>query len=216
MNTSPLLRQQCGARSAAFSGLSACPRDAAARSSASAATSAPLRCSFGASDGLSAAASRSSGKRAHRLARRAFNVVAQAAGDKMVVSITGAQRSVPSKPVLRSAQGMRLARHGSHSMGSEPGERSLPVLRRAYLTLSARGMLCMDCAGATGLVGSRLAAKLAAQGHRVRVLTRDVSSARSKMAGYAGLEFYGPAEWAKAIAGSTGVVNLAGEPIATR
>lgn len=77
-------------------------------------------------------------------------------------------------------------------------------------------MLCMHCAGATGLVGSRLAAKLAAQGHRVRVLTRDVSSARSKMAGYAGLEFYGPAEWAKAIAGSTGVVNLAGEPIATR
>jgi uncharacterized protein YbjT (DUF2867 family) len=32
--------------------------------------------------------------------------------------------------------------------------------------------------GATGLIGSRLTAKLAAQGCRVRALTRDPSSAR--------------------------------------
>ncbi|KXZ41576.1 hypothetical protein GPECTOR_383g186 [Gonium pectorale] len=69
--------------------------------------------------------------------------------------------------------------------------------------------------GATGLVGSRLTAKLVAAGHKVRVLTRSISSARSKLS-YPGLEFFGPADWAKAVEGATGVVNLAGEPIATR
>lgn len=69
--------------------------------------------------------------------------------------------------------------------------------------------------GATGLVGSRLAAKLAAAGHKVRVLTRNPSSARSKLT-YPGLEFFGPNDWARGVEGATGVVNLAGEPIATR
>ncbi|KAG2487483.1 hypothetical protein HYH03_013904 [Edaphochlamys debaryana] len=69
--------------------------------------------------------------------------------------------------------------------------------------------------GATGLVGSRLVAKLAAAGHKVRVLTRNPASARSKLS-YPGLEFFGPADWARGVEGATGVVNLAGEPIATR
>ncbi|GAX78715.1 hypothetical protein CEUSTIGMA_g6153.t1 [Chlamydomonas eustigma] len=69
--------------------------------------------------------------------------------------------------------------------------------------------------GATGFVGSRLTAKLASQGHKVKVLTRDVSKAKSKLP-YPGVEVFGPADWSKAIAGATGVVNLAGEPIATR
>ncbi|GLC58664.1 hypothetical protein PLESTB_001385800 [Pleodorina starrii] len=69
--------------------------------------------------------------------------------------------------------------------------------------------------GATGLVGSRLVAKLAAAGHKVRVLTRNPASARSKLS-YPGLEFFGPSEWRRGVEGASGVVNLAGEPIATR
>lgn len=70
-------------------------------------------------------------------------------------------------------------------------------------------------AGATGLVGSRLAAKLAAQGNKVRVLTRNVSSAKAKLQ-YPGLEFYSLAQITEAVKGADAVVNLAGEPIGTR
>eukprot|EP00798_Chlamydomonas_sp_ICE-L_P004377 gene4377-14502_t len=69
--------------------------------------------------------------------------------------------------------------------------------------------------GATGLVGSRLVAKLASKGHKVKVLTRNTSSAKSKLP-YPGVEFVAPSNWATALSGCTGVVNLAGEPIATR
>jgi NAD dependent epimerase/dehydratase family enzyme len=74
---------------------------------------------------------------------------------------------------------------------------------------------CQLLAGATGLVGSRLAAKLAAQGNKVRVLTRNVNSARSKLQ-YPGLEFYSLAQINEAVKGADAVVNLAGEPIGTR
>lgn len=70
---------------------------------------------------------------------------------------------------------------------------------------------CPAATGATGLVGSRLVARLAAQGHAVRVLTRNVGAARAKLP-YGRLQFYGPTEWAAAINGATGVVNLAGKP----
>ncbi len=63
--------------------------------------------------------------------------------------------------------------------------------------------------GATGLVGSRLVARLAAQGHSVRVLTRNVGAARSKLP-YGRLEFYAPTDWPRAFAGANAVVNLAG------
>ena len=65
------------------------------------------------------------------------------------------------------------------------------------------------------MVGSRLTAKLAAQGHKVLALTRNTASAKAKLP-YPGVEVVGPNGWAEAVAGSTGVVNLAGEPIATR
>jgi len=70
-------------------------------------------------------------------------------------------------------------------------------------------------AGATGLVGSRLAAKLASQGNKVRVVTRNVNSAKSKLQ-YPGLEFYSLSQIADAVRGADAVVNLAGEPIGTR
>lgn len=70
--------------------------------------------------------------------------------------------------------------------------------------------------GATGLIGSRLTAKLASQGNSVRVLTRDVASARAKLP-YPRLTFHGPEDaWASAVAGADAVVNLAGTPIGTR
>jgi len=99
---------------------------------------------------------------------------------------------------------------------SEPARR-----RRALVECQAQGgngnsqKLVIAITGATGLVGSRLASKLAAQGHKVRVLTRNVNSARTTLP-YPGLEFFNQAQWAQAIKGCTGVVNLAGEPIATR
>ncbi len=58
-------------------------------------------------------------------------------------------------------------------------------------------------------MGSRLAAKLASQGHGVRVLTRDVGGARGKLP-YGRLEFFGSADWQRGLSGATGVVNLAG------
>lgn len=69
--------------------------------------------------------------------------------------------------------------------------------------------------GGTGLVGSRLVAKLTSQGNRVKVLTRDVAKARRKLT-YSNIEFVGPEAWEPALSGCYGVVNLAGEPIATR
>jgi hypothetical protein len=87
-----------------------------------------------------------------------------------------------------------LARHPAH---------------QSHLTVTT------SCAGATGLVGSRLAAKLASQGNKVRVVTRNVNSAKSKLQ-YPGLEFYSLAQIADAVTGSDAVVNLAGEPIGTR
>lgn len=70
--------------------------------------------------------------------------------------------------------------------------------------------------GATGLVGSRLVSRLSAQGHTVRILTRNVDKARSQLP-YARLQFYNiQRQLSDALKGATGVVNLAGEPIATR
>ena len=49
----------------------------------------------------------------------------------------------------------------------------------------------------------------------MKVLTRDVDRARSKLL-EPGLEFVRLQDWEDAIPGCSGVVNLAGEPIATR
>lgn len=69
--------------------------------------------------------------------------------------------------------------------------------------------------GATGLIGTRLVEELQKSGYKVRVLTRNPSSARSKLR-YPGLEFFAPTQWPSAVRGTRAVVNLAGEPIATR
>lgn len=75
--------------------------------------------------------------------------------------------------------------------------------------------------GATGFVGSRLVERLHKQGHQVLVLTRNPSATQKVFpnSAFPNLEIIGytPTEsgfWQQALAGSHGVVNLAGEPIA--
>ncbi len=77
--------------------------------------------------------------------------------------------------------------------------------------------------GATGLVGSRLVAKLNQEGHQILVLTRNPNKAQKVFpaSAYSQLEIvqYTPqesGEWQKSISGCDAVVNLAGEPIAER
>lgn len=71
--------------------------------------------------------------------------------------------------------------------------------------------------GATGLIGSRLLAALAARGDEVRVLSRDPEGARERL----GIEAVSwdpesePAP-AAALSGADAVVHLAGEPVAQR
>lgn len=64
-------------------------------------------------------------------------------------------------------------------------------------------------------MGSRLTAKLAAKGYTVHALTRNPQTAKGKLP-YAGVRCVGPADWERAMEGAYGVVNLAGEAIATR
>ncbi|CAG9461846.1 unnamed protein product [Pedinophyceae sp. YPF-701] len=84
------------------------------------------------------------------------------------------------------------------------------------MATGADGKMTVAITGGTGLVGTRLTQRLAAEGHAVRILTRNPDSARTKFAGVRNVSCHAPSEWAAAIKGSTGVVNLAGEPIATR
>lgn len=69
--------------------------------------------------------------------------------------------------------------------------------------------------GATGLIGQRLVEILISEGYNVRVLTRNPAAAKTKLK-IPGLQFASPVQWKSAIHGSKAVINLAGEPIATR
>jgi uncharacterized protein (TIGR01777 family) len=71
-------------------------------------------------------------------------------------------------------------------------------------------------AGATGLIGTRLVEMLIQQGYAVRVLTRNPSSAKAKLGSFPQVAFAGPTQWKSAIKGCYAVINMAGEPIATR
>ncbi len=67
--------------------------------------------------------------------------------------------------------------------------------------------------GATGFIGSRLVARLAERGGRVRILTRDPQRAKQR---FPQTQVFPVAALAEAVEGCTGVVNLAGEPIIGR
>lgn len=77
-------------------------------------------------------------------------------------------------------------------------------------TLGSQGTVAIT--GGTGFIGSKLVSQLLTLGYRVKVLTRNVGSARSKLP-YAGVEYVGPAQWAAAVRGCTAVVNLAGAAV---
>ncbi len=73
-------------------------------------------------------------------------------------------------------------------------------------------------AGATGFVGPRLVERLQEEGHQVLVLVRHRSKAQAQFPKAEVVEYTpkssGP--WQQSISGCDGVVNLAGEPLATR
>lgn len=83
-----------------------------------------------------------------------------------------------------------------------------------------QGRLVVAITGATGFVGSKLVEKLLEGGAEVRVLTRDVARARSRLSPSrlprGDIAFVGPEKWRRGLIGATHVVNLAGEPISTR
>ncbi|MCG9893630.1 MAG: TIGR01777 family oxidoreductase [Thermosynechococcaceae cyanobacterium MS004] len=72
--------------------------------------------------------------------------------------------------------------------------------------------------GGTGFIGSRLVERLQAEGHQVLLLTRNPAQAQSKFPQAEVVE-YSPkvsGAWQQSISGCDGVINLAGEPLATR
>ena len=76
-------------------------------------------------------------------------------------------------------------------------------------------------AGATGLIGTRLVEMFIQQGYKVNVLTRNPASAKAKLETVPGanartLAIAGPTQWKSAMRGCRAVINMAGEPIATR
>jgi len=89
-----------------------------------------------------------------------------------------------------------------------------PAVTASASAADSKGAIAIT--GATGLIGTRLVEALRSQGYAVRVLTRNPASARSKLRQVPGLEFFGSSQWTAAIKGTIAVVNLAGEPIATR
>ena len=67
--------------------------------------------------------------------------------------------------------------------------------------------LTVAITGATGLVGSRLVSRLTAEGHSVRVLTRNPTSAKGKFAGMRNVSVFGPNEWSQALVVSTSLYH---------
>jgi len=80
--------------------------------------------------------------------------------------------------------------------------------------------LVVAVTGATGFVGCKLVEALLRSGAEVRVLTRDVVKAKTKLSPATlpkgDIAFVSPEKWRRGIVGATHVVNLAGEPISTR
>jgi len=113
----------------------------------------------------------------------------------------------------------RSSRHKIYSNGSSTKICSVSQKGRLRVCASSAGGAednkLVAVAGATGLIGSRLVQMLVEQGYSVRVLTRNPASAKSKL-NVPGVQYAAPTQWKAAIRGTKAVINLAGEPIATR
>jgi uncharacterized protein len=72
--------------------------------------------------------------------------------------------------------------------------------------------------GGTGFVGTRLVERLQAEGHQVLLLVRNRAKAQARFPQAEVVEYTAKASgaWQQSISGCDGVVNLAGEPLATR
>jgi hypothetical protein len=115
-------------------------------------------------------------------------------------AFAGSSASLAAGPAARAAAAAAAARR-------------TPATAVVAAAGGAKGVVAVS--GATGLIGEKLVQDLRAQGYAVRVLTRNPAAAKAKLP-QPGLEFFGPAQWGAAVRGTAAVVNLAGEPIATR
>jgi uncharacterized protein len=72
--------------------------------------------------------------------------------------------------------------------------------------------------GGTGFVGTRLVERLLSEGHQILLLVRDRAKAQAKFPQAEVVEYMPKTSgaWQQSISGCNGVVNLAGEPLATR
>jgi uncharacterized protein len=80
------------------------------------------------------------------------------------------------------------------------------------------GIMKVAVTGGTGFIGTRLVERLQAEGHQVLLLVRNRSKVQSRFPDAEVVE-YTPklsGSWQQAISGCDGVINLAGEPLATR
>ena len=118
-----------------------------------------------------------------------------------------------SKRSVFSGSSLPIPSSNLRHVGGAAARHRTPCVTVSAAAAGSKGIIAIT--GATGLIGTRLVEVLSSQGYAVRVLTRNPSSARSKLR-VPGLEFFGPAQWAAAVKGTVAVINLAGEPIATR
>ena len=120
----------------------------------------------------------------------------------------------------RGVSARRAGRPGAGSLARASAGASSASSDDASPSSSGSGKpLRVAISGASGFVGTRLVAKLLAGGHDVVVLTRDVQKARLALRdsfSRGTIAFVDPSNWAAAVPGCDGVVNLAGEPISTR
>lgn len=152
------------------------------------------------------------GQRAHM----AFSNATKAPAGK--VQARAAAIAVPAAACGAGAQHAGATAFAAPNAAAAPnGRRAADSVRAAAAAApgAGGGKLVVAITGATGFIGARLASRLAAEGHTVRVLTRDAEAARARLQ-VPRAEFFAPARWDEAVAGADAVVNLAGTPIGTR
>jgi uncharacterized protein (TIGR01777 family) len=147
---------------------------------------------------------------------------AAGAAQPRVAAPRAAAAAAPQHPAHRASLASAAAAFRRGTAPLAAARRATPAARRrgaappaaaAATEPGSKGAVAVT--GATGLIGTRLVEALLAQGYTVRALTRSPAAAAAKLP-RRGVEAVPPARWAEALRGAAAVVNLAGEPIATR